>query len=31
VSFVLMNARAIDAALTTDEHFEDEGFRRLLI
>lgn len=30
VSFVLMHERAITDALTTDHHFEQEGFRRLL-
>lgn len=30
VSFIVMRARGIGAALTTDKHFEDEGFRRLL-
>lgn len=30
VSFVLMRQRAITDALTTDRHFEQEGFRRLL-
>jgi uncharacterized protein len=30
VSFVLMHQRGITAALTTDYHFEQEGFSRLL-
>ncbi|MEG3436202.1 PIN domain-containing protein [Pannus brasiliensis CCIBt3594] len=30
VSFVLMRQRGLDEALTTDRHFEREGFRRLL-
>jgi predicted nucleic acid-binding protein len=30
VSFVLMKERGVDEALTTDHHFEQEGFRRLL-
>lgn len=30
VSFVLMRERGIVNALTTDHHFEQEGFRRLL-
>jgi len=30
ISFVLMRERAISDALTTDHHFEQEGFRRLL-
>ncbi len=30
VSFVLMNQRGITEALTTDRHFEQEGFVRLL-
>jgi predicted nucleic acid-binding protein len=30
VSFVLMRQREINDALTTDQHFEQEGFRRLL-
>lgn len=30
VSFVLMRHRGIREALTTDRHFEQEGFRRLL-
>ncbi len=30
VSFVLMRARGITEALTTDSHFEQEGFVRLL-
>lgn len=30
VSFVLMRQRGIQEALTTDRHFEQEGFRRLL-
>src|SRR5262249_7194028 len=31
VSFVLMRQRRIDEALTTDRHFEQEGFYRLLV
>jgi uncharacterized protein len=30
VSFVLMRQRGINTALTTDRHFEQEGFHRLL-
>jgi predicted nucleic acid-binding protein len=30
VSFVLMRARGILEALSTDHHFEQEGFLRLL-
>jgi predicted nucleic acid-binding protein len=30
VSFVLMRRRNLTEALTTDHHFEQEGFRRLL-
>ncbi len=30
VSFVLMRRRGIDQGLTTDRHFEQEGFRKLL-
>ena len=30
VSFVLMRARNLQNALSTDHHFDDEGFRRLL-
>ena len=30
VSFVIMRAKGIDAALSTDHHFVDEGFERLL-
>lgn len=30
VSFVLMREHEIEDALTTDRHFEQEGFRRLL-
>lgn len=30
VSFVLMRQRKISDALTTDHHFEQEGFRKLL-
>jgi predicted nucleic acid-binding protein len=30
VSFVLMRRRGLVEALTTDRHFEQEGFRRLL-
>jgi predicted nucleic acid-binding protein len=30
VSFVLMRERSLDEALTTDHHFEQEGFRKLL-
>ena len=29
-SFVIMRERGINDALTTDKHFEQEGFRRLL-
>ncbi len=29
VSFVLMRERSITEALTTDRHFEQEGFNRL--
>jgi predicted nucleic acid-binding protein len=29
-SFVLMRERGLQDALSTDRHFEDEGFRRLL-
>lgn len=31
VSFVLMRQRGVTDALTTDHHFEQEGFRRLLL
>lgn len=31
VSFMLMNQRGITKALTTDRHFEQEGFQRLLL
>jgi uncharacterized protein len=31
VSFVLMRRRGLTDALTNDRHFEQEGFRRLLI
>jgi predicted nucleic acid-binding protein len=31
VSFVLMRRYGIPDALTTDKHFEQEGFRRLLV
>ena len=31
VSFVLMRRRDIFTALTTDRHFEQEGFQRLLV
>jgi uncharacterized protein len=31
VSFVLMRQRNINEALTTDHHFEQEGFQRLLL
>ena len=31
VSFVLMRQRHLTEALTTDRHFEQEGFQRLLI
>jgi predicted nucleic acid-binding protein len=31
VSFVLMRRRHLTEALTTDRHFEQEGFQRLLI
>ena len=30
VSFVLMHQRKLVDALTTDRHFEQEGFRKLL-
>jgi predicted nucleic acid-binding protein len=30
VSFVLMRQRHVSEALTTDHHFEQEGFQRLL-
>ena len=30
VSFVLMKQRGLREALTTDHHFEQEGFERLL-
>jgi predicted nucleic acid-binding protein len=30
VSFVLMRQRRLTEALTTDHHFEQEGFQRLL-
>ena len=30
VSFALMRQQSITDALTTDHHFEQEGFRRLL-
>jgi uncharacterized protein len=30
VSFVLMRRRGLEEALTTDVHFEQEGFRRVL-
>lgn len=30
VSFVLMKHRGVEESLTTDRHFEQEGFRRLL-
>ena len=30
VSFILMRRRGLYEALTTDHHFEQEGFRRLL-
>jgi predicted nucleic acid-binding protein len=30
VSFVLMRARNLNESLSTDRHFEDEGFHRLL-
>ncbi|MEO6723747.1 MAG: nucleic acid-binding protein, partial [Blastocatellia bacterium] len=30
VSFALMHERGIHEALTTDKHFEQEGFIRLL-
>ena len=30
ISFVLMKDRGLTKALTTDHHFEQEGFRRLL-
>ena len=31
VSFVLMHQRRLTEALTTDHHFEQEGFQRLLV
>lgn len=31
VSFVLMRERRVTDGLTTDRHFEQEGFRRLLV
>ena len=31
VSFVLMRQQRLTAALTTDHHFEQEGFQRLLV
>lgn len=31
VSFVLMRQSGVSEALTTDRHFEQEGFRRLLL
>ncbi len=31
VSFVLMRRRNFTEALTTDRHFDEEGFRRLLV
>ncbi len=31
VSFVLMRQRGVTEALTTDRHFEQEGFQRLLL
>ncbi len=31
VSFVLMRRRNVSEALATDRHFEQEGFRRLLV
>jgi predicted nucleic acid-binding protein len=31
VSFIIMRGRNIGDALSTDKHFEDEGFRRLLV
>jgi predicted nucleic acid-binding protein len=31
VSFVLMRQRHVTEALTTDRHFEQEGFQRLLV
>jgi predicted nucleic acid-binding protein len=30
-SFILMRERGVAEALTTDRHFEQEGFRRLLV
>jgi uncharacterized protein len=30
VSFVIMRERGMSDALTTDQHFEQEGFQRLL-
>lgn len=31
VSFVLMRARSLHEALSTDHHFDDEGFQRQLV
>jgi predicted nucleic acid-binding protein len=31
VSFVVMRSNSLSKALTTDKHFDDEGFQRLLI
>jgi uncharacterized protein len=31
VSFVLMRQRSLNESLTTDRHFEQEGFQRLLL
>jgi predicted nucleic acid-binding protein len=31
VSFVVMRGNSLSKALTTDKHFDDEGFQRLLI
>ena len=31
VSFILLRRRGLTDALTTDRHFEQEGFRRLLV
>ena len=31
VSFIVMRSRSVGEALSTDQHFGDEGFRRLLV
>jgi predicted nucleic acid-binding protein len=31
VSFLVMRAKNLQEALSTDQHFEDEGFKRLLV